>query len=118
RGSRRMLKGIDPLLTADLLCVLDAMGHGDDLAVVDGNHPAERIARATVSGKLVRVPALPMPRAIRAILSVLPIDDFQPDPIRRMEVTGAPLEWPAIQREVQEEIERASTSSAPMTGIE
>jgi L-fucose mutarotase len=49
---------------------------------------------------------------------VLPIDDFQPDPIRRMEVTGAPLEWPAIQREVQKEIERASTSSAPMAGIE
>ena len=44
-----MLKGIDPLLTADLLWVLDAMGHGDDLAVVDANHPAERIARATGS---------------------------------------------------------------------
>jgi L-fucose mutarotase len=119
-GARKttMLKGIDPLLTADLLWVLDAMGHGDDLAVVDGNHPAERIARTTVSGKLIRVPALPMARAIRAILSVLPIDDFQPDAIRRMEVIGAPQERPAVQREVQEEIERALASSAPMTGIE
>jgi L-fucose mutarotase len=119
-GARKttMLKGIDPLLTADLLWVLDAMGHGDDLAVVDANHPAERIARATVSGKLIRVPALPMARAIRAILSVLPIDDFQPNAIRRMEVMGAPQERPAVQREVQEEIERALASSAPMTGIE
>ena len=113
-----MLKGIDPLLTADLLWVLDAMGHGDDLALVDANHPAERIARATASGKLIRLPALPMARAMRAILSVLPIDDFQPDPIRRMEVIGAPLEWPPVQREVQEEIERARMASAPMAGIE
>lgn len=113
-----MLKGIDPLLTADLLWVLDAMGHGDDLAVVDANHPAERIARATVSGKLVRVPALPMARAVRAILSVLPIDDFHPDPIRRMEVVDARLEWPEVQREVQDEIERALGTGAPMAGLE
>jgi L-fucose mutarotase len=59
-----------------------------------------------------------MARAIRAILSVLPIDDFQPDAIRRMEVIGAPQERPAVQREVQEEIKRALASSAPMTGIE
>ena len=46
-----MLKGIDPLLSADLLWILAAMGHGDDLAIVDGNHPAEAIARATTSGR-------------------------------------------------------------------
>ena len=52
-----MLKGIDPVLSADLLWVLAAMGHGDDLALVDANHPAERIARATVTGRLVGCPA-------------------------------------------------------------
>ncbi len=113
-----MLKGIDPLLTADLLWVLDAMGHGDDIAVVDANHPAERIARATISGRLVRVPALPMARVLRAILSVLPIDDFQPGAIRRMEVVGAALEWPAVQCEVQAEIERVLGPGAPMAGLE
>ena len=51
-----MLKGLDPLLSADLLWILAAMGHGDDIAVVDGNHPAETIARATTSGRLVRLP--------------------------------------------------------------
>jgi L-fucose mutarotase len=42
-----MLKGIDPLLTPELLWVLAAMGHGDDIALVDSNHPAERVARTT-----------------------------------------------------------------------
>ena len=47
-----MLKTLDPVLSADLLWILAAMGHGDDLALVDANHPAETIARATTSGRM------------------------------------------------------------------
>jgi L-fucose mutarotase len=32
-----MLKGIDPILNADLLLALCAMGHGDDLVLADAN---------------------------------------------------------------------------------
>ena len=64
-----MLKGIDPLLSADLLWILAAMGHGDDLAIVDGNHPAEAIGRSTTSGRLVRLPGITMERAVAAILT-------------------------------------------------
>ena len=103
-----MLKGIDPVLSADLLWILAAMGHGDDLALVDANHPAERIARATVTGRLIRLPGLPMARAARAILSLLPLDDFEPEPIRRMEVVGDKAAIPPAQAEVQAEIERAA----------
>ncbi|HVX99413.1 MAG TPA: RbsD/FucU domain-containing protein [Pseudorhodoplanes sp.] len=113
-----MLKGIDPVLSPDLLWVLDAMGHGDDLALVDANHPAETIARATASGKLVRLPGLTMARAARAILSVLPIDDFEPDPVRRMQVVGDPAAIPEVQAEVQAEIERALGKGAVMAGLE
>ena len=34
-----MLKGIDPLLSPELLATLRAMGHGDEIALVDGNYP-------------------------------------------------------------------------------
>ena len=113
-----MLKTIDPVLSADLLHLLDSMGHGDDLVLVDANHPAETVARATRSGRLIRLPGLTMERVARAILSVLPIDDFEPDPIRRMEVVGKPDEIPAVQRDVQAEIDRAIGSSMRVTGIE
>lgn len=113
-----MLIGIDPVLSADLLWVLAAMGHGDDLALVDANHPAEKIARATVSGRLIRLPGLTMDRAARAILSVLPIDDFTDDPVRRMEVVGDPVIVPAVQQEVQREIDHAAGRLLPLSGIE
>ena len=102
-----MLKGIDPVLTADLLSTLAAMGHGDDLALVDANHPAETIAAATTRRRPIRLSGLTMERAARAILSVLPIDDFEPAPVRRMEVVGDPAAMPAVQRAVQAEIDRA-----------
>ncbi len=113
-----MLKGIDPVLSAELLHLLASMGHGDDLALVDANHPAETIARASVSGKLIRLPGLTMERAARAILSVLPIDDFEPAPVRRMVVVGQPEEIPEVQRLVQIEIDRAAGGALPLVGIE
>ncbi|AMJ62559.1 RbsD/FucU family protein [Bosea sp. PAMC 26642] len=113
-----MLKGLDPILSADLLWILAAMGHGDDLALVDANHPAETIASATTSGRLVRLPGLTMGRAARAILSVLPIDDFEPDPARRMQVVGDAETVPAVQAEVQRELDRALGHALPLSGIE
>ena len=113
-----MLKGLDPLLSADLLWVLAAMGHGDDLALVDGNHPAEAISRTTKSGRLIRLPGVAMDRAAAAILSVLPIDDFEPGPVRRMQVVGNAAEIPDVQRDVQVAINRALGQQHPLVGLE
>ena len=113
-----MLIGLDSLLTGDLLWTLASMGHGDDLAIVDANHPAERIARVTNSGRLITCPALPIARVVRAVLSVLPIDHAVIDPIRRMFVADRPEDWPAVQREVQIEVDRVRRPPIPMSGID
>ncbi len=114
-----MLKTLDPVLTPDLLWVLAAMGHGDDLALVDANHPAQAIAAETTSGELVLLPGLAMGRAARAILSVLPLDDFTDDPVRTMEVVGDPGKVPPVRREVQAEIDKAEPGrKIKMVGIE
>ena len=52
-----MLKGINPLLNADVLRVLRAMGHGDDLIIADTNFPSDSVARQTVFGRLLRIDA-------------------------------------------------------------
>ncbi len=85
-----MLKGLDPLLSPELLHLLARMGHGDDIAIVDLNHPAETVASATTSGVLVRLPGVAVERAVEAVLSLLPIDDFSDDPVRLMAVAGEP----------------------------
>ena len=112
-----MLKGIDPILNADVLGTLRAMGHGDDLILCDMNFPAQSVARLSGIGRLLRIDA-PMPRVAQAVLSVYPIDSFVDDAATRMEVEGAPHDIPEVQREVQAEIDAAEGRAWPMIAIE
>ncbi|MCP3387995.1 RbsD/FucU family protein [Bradyrhizobium sp. CCGB12] len=113
-----MLKSIDPLLNADVLYALRAMGHGDRLVVCDTNFPADSIARQTVLGRLLRIDNVSAAKAVEAILSVLPLDTFVDDAAIRMEIVGQPQEVPAVQREVQVAIDRAEGRSWPLVGVE
>ena len=78
-----MLKGIDPLLTGRLLKILDEMGHGDQLLLVDRNYPA-----ASTGRPVVRLGEVGVVRTMAAILSVFPLDEFVEHPLERMEVDG------------------------------
>lgn len=70
-----MLKGIDPLIPPDLLGILASMGHGDELAIVDANFPAESFAR-----ELVRISGADSVQLLKAVLSLMPVDDFVDEP--------------------------------------
>jgi L-fucose mutarotase len=91
-----MLIGIDPVLGPDCLAVLRAMGHGDRIVLADANFPAQSSAQ-----RLVRMDGVPMLRALGAVLSVLPVDDFEPDSIVSMQVVGKPYEVPPIVLDMQ-----------------
>lgn len=113
-----MLKGIDHRLTADVLHCLRAMGHGDVLILADTNFPADSVARATVTGRLLRMDGCTSAQAMDAILSVLPLDTFVDDFAGRMEVVGQPSEIPAVQAEVQNVIDTHDGRAARMVPIE
>ncbi|TIS04235.1 MAG: ribose ABC transporter, partial [Mesorhizobium sp.] len=88
-----MLKGINPLLNADVLQALRAMGHGDDLIIADTNFPSDSVAKQTVFGKLLRIDA-PAAEVVKAVLSLYPLDSFVNDAAARMEIVGKPNEIP------------------------
>jgi len=113
-----MLKGIDHRLNAEVLGCLRAMGHGDVLIVADTNFPSDSVARATVTGKLLRMDNLTAADAMHAILSVLPLDHAVADFAGRMEISGSPDEIPPVQSEVQAQIDAAEGRPRPMVGIE
>lgn len=112
-----MLKGINPLLNAEVLHALRAMGHGDDLIIADTNFPADSVARQTALGRLLRIDA-PAAAVVEAVLSLYPLDTFVDDAAARMEVVGAPHDIPPVQKEVQEKIDAAEGHSLPMKSIE
>ncbi len=113
-----MLKGIDNRLNAEVLGTLRAMGHGDVLIIADTNFPADSVARATVTGHLLRMDNLTAAEAVQAVLSVLPLDTFVDDFAGRMEVVGDAATLPPVQVEVQAAIDAAEGRSRPMISIE
>ena len=80
-----MLKGINPLLSPDLLHALQSMGHGDAIAIVDANFPATANAR-----RLIECPGVGAPAMLEAILTLLPIDARVTPAVFTMEVSGDP----------------------------
>ena len=66
-----MLKGINKLLTGDLLKILCDMGHGDELVIADANFPAETYAQ-----RLIRIPDTDGVKVVEAVLSVFPLDTY------------------------------------------
>jgi L-fucose mutarotase len=89
-----MLKGIHPLLHADLLHALAAMGHGDELAIVDANFPA-----ASVGKRILHIGGAPAAEALDAILTLFPLDTFVIPAAFTMEVVGEPEAVPEPVRE-------------------
>ena len=82
-----MLKGIDPLLTPELLMHLCAMGHGEWVAVVDANFTANWLAK----GKpVVRLPGHSLERVTAAVLSVFPLASDVAQPAGYMQHSELP----------------------------
>jgi L-fucose mutarotase len=112
-----MLKGIDPLLTPELLKLLCEMGHGDEVVLVDANFTAMSLG----AGKpVLRLAGAGMARACEAVLSVLPLDEAVPQPVAFMQVSGtAEGTRSALQREVLDGlVARGDAAGAQCAAVE
>ena len=96
-----MLKGISPLLNPDLLKILAAMGHGDDIVIGDGNFPADSMGK-----RCVRCDGHSVPELLDAILQLFPLDQFVDAPVTVMApapgmLDGDPPIWSRINEIVE-----------------
>lgn len=108
-----MLRGIDPILSPDLLRILRAMGHGDEIVVVDANFPGEASARW-----LVRLDGIDAPRVVRAVLSLLPLDSFVDDSAVSMQVVGDPEAVPPVVSLFQQVIDEVADNPVRIKPVE
>jgi len=96
-----MLKGIPHILSPDLLHALQAMGHGDEITIVDGNYPGE-----SAGPRLIRADGHSGTELLEAILTVMPLDDFVPDPAIVMQVVGDAGQRPPVVVEYEKIVAR------------
>ena len=93
-----MLKGIDPLITPELLKLLMEMGHDEGLLLADANFTAMTLG----AGKpVLRLPGAGMVEVVKAIDALLPLAVDVKHPVAFMQVSGTePPSVSALQREV------------------
>jgi L-fucose mutarotase len=108
-----MLRGIDPLLTPELLKILREMGHGDEIAIVDANYPAASDAR-----RLVRVAGADTTGTLRAVLTLLPLDTYVDCAAHCMAVVGDPDRTEPIMEEFQALIDEVAAENVTLGRIE
>ncbi|MCV6604339.1 MAG: fucose isomerase [Porticoccaceae bacterium] len=108
-----MLKNIPPLLGPELLKLLRAMGHGDEIAIVDANYPADSNAQ-----RLVRLDGATATETLQAILSVLPLDTFVDHPVHTMQVVGDANAVPDIVSEFHSIVARQESNPVQPATLE
>jgi len=108
-----MLKGVHPLLHADLLHALAAMGHGDAIAIVDANFPAASLGR-----RVLHVAGASSSQALDAILTVFPLDTLVTSAAFTMEVVGDPQAVPQPVREFAEVFTKHGLADAEIGRLE
>lgn len=86
-----MLNGIDPRITPELLHALAAMGHGDQLTIVDANYPAHTAGLNSDWGHCLDFGGTSTD-ALQAILTLVPIDQFDRErpAVKAMQQVDAP----------------------------
>lgn len=99
-----MLIGIPPLLGPEFLATLRAMGHGDEIAIVDGNYPALDHAR-----RLVRADGHGVLAVVQAVLTVMPLDLAVPAALFRASLNNDP----AQKGQIHEQIDALFARMAP-----
>ncbi len=96
-----MLKGIDPIISPELIKILMEMGHGDELCIGDGNFPAAANAR-----RLVRLDGHGVCEVLDAILQLYPLDSYVECPVKLMQVVPGddvkPVIWDEYKRIIKE----------------
>lgn len=108
-----MLIGIPPLLGPDFLATLRAMGHGDEIAIVDGNYPAAEHAR-----RLLRADGHGVLAVVQAVLTVMPLDLAVPAALFRASLNNDPAQAGEIHRQIDALFARMAPGMAvvPLSG--
>lgn len=108
-----MLRNIPSILSPDLLWTLRAMGHGDEIVIGDANFPATSMCSRTH-----RLDGITATDVLEAILTLMPLDSFVPDPALVMQVVGDPSATPEIVTQFQKIIDDTADHPAPIASLE
>lgn len=103
-----MLKGIPAVISPELLKVLSEMGHGDEIVLADAHFPA-----MTLGPQVIRADGLGATELLKAILQLIPLDQYDPDHFGLMEVCEGDTVVPVIWENYKAELKKTEPDTVP-----
>ena len=107
-----MLKGIDPVISPDLLKILAEMGHGDEIILADAHFPGHAICPRVIRADGIAIPAL-----LKGILALLELDSYADPLIMRDAVKGDDLD-PSVEEAYMASIRAVVPPAPPVVRID
>lgn len=108
-----MLKGISPVISPDLLKVLSAMGHGDEIVLFDAHFPAE-----SLNARVLRADGVSIPALLEGILPLFELDTYVPHPLIMMEAVEGDTLDPEVERKYMESVHKTNPQIKEVGRIE
>ncbi len=108
-----MLHNINPILSPELLYALRAMGHGDEIALVDANFPA-----TSCGPDCIRADGSDASAILKAVLELLPLDEYVSDPAICMQVVGNAETIPDAVNDFQAIINETADAPRVISSVE
>ncbi len=108
-----MLIGISPLLSPELLATLYRMGHGDEIILADAHFPGH-----SIGPQVLRADGLRIPDLLDAILPLMALDTFVPQPLAMMAAVPGDQLDPAVERSYRAAVDRHWPQTPAIARIE
>ena len=107
-----MLKGIDPILSPELLKILAEMGHGDELILADAHFPGHTFCK-----KIIRYDGVRIPNLLKGILPLFELDSYDDPLIMMSAVAGDELDS-SVEEEYLDVINKFSSTPVSVSRID
>lgn len=107
-----MLKGIDPIISPELLKVLAEMGHGDEIVLSDAHFPGHTFCPKNV----MRGDGLQIPDLLEGIIPLFELDSYAEPLIMMAAVEGDELD-PQVEADYMAAIKKDAPDAPAVTRI-
>ena len=108
-----MLKGISPLISPELLATLATMGHSDEIILADAHFPAD-----SLNDNVIRADGLKIDALLEAILPLLELDAYVPDPLVMMAAVEGDTLDPTVESTYRAAIDKHAAAAPAIARID
>ena len=108
-----MLRGIDPVISPELLDILFRMGHGDEIVIADAFFPGDSFGK-----RVIRADGIGVSELLKGIMPLITLDQYVDSPLIMMEAIEGDTLDPKVEVSYRKSIDEVWPHTPAIERIE